>query len=145
MTDLLSPSPYAYLDGLSPSERQAEIYRRQHRANYDAERDEFTGSVIDTARRARDLQAELADYENLPEMVTGTCRNAVTGELARVTIWDREKGKSVCFDESYRTMCAELCEALDWALSRVDNFVVTEFVDADDALTKARKLMEGKG
>ena len=126
MTDPLSPSPYAYLDGLSPCERQAEIYRRQHRANYDAERDEFTGSVIDTARRARDLQAELAEERAL-----------------RVRAYRRLECDQAELD-SYRTICAELCEALDWALSRVDNFVVTEFVDADDALTKARKLMEGE-
>ena len=126
MTDPLSPSPYAYLDGLSPCERQAEIYRRQHRANYDAERDEFTGSVIDTARRARDLQVELAE------------------DRYALLCLDEQLKRDASERDTYRTMCAELCEALDWALSRVDNFVVTEFVDADDALTKARKLMEGE-
>lgn len=52
MTDILSPSPYSYLDALTPAERQAEIGRRQHQR-----REEW----CDDARRARDYQAELAE------------------------------------------------------------------------------------
>lgn len=54
MTDLLSPSPYAYLDALTPAERQAEIGRRQHQR-----REEW----CDDARRARNYQARIAELE----------------------------------------------------------------------------------
>ena len=139
MTDPLSPSPYAYLDGLSPCERQAEIYRRQHRANYDAERDEFTGSVIDTARRARDLQAELAAAKDLAG-----------------TNYEGAKGLAISLDratkdrDAYRTMCAELCEAANDTIERAQmwagalpNPVDRSLDRLDEALTKARKLLEG--
>ena len=52
LTDILSPSPYAYLDGLTPLARENAIKLRQHRADQEA--------TIALARRARDLQAELA-------------------------------------------------------------------------------------
>ena len=140
MTDLLSPSPYAYLDGLSPSERQAEIYRRQHRDNGD------TGSVIDTARRARDLQAEVeithASLENMVGLNADNCTKLIGAEEDL---------------DAYRTMCAELVEAASVFAATVE---VPEWISDDEeddpifkvrdlrrfsaALTKARKLMEGK-
>jgi hypothetical protein len=55
MSDLLSPSPYAYLDDIPPAERQAAIQLRQHRANAES------SSAVALARRARDYQAELAE------------------------------------------------------------------------------------
>lgn len=52
--EMLSESPYAVFDDLPPAERLAAIKLREHRRNADG------GSVIETARRARDLQAEKA-------------------------------------------------------------------------------------
>jgi hypothetical protein len=54
MSQLPSPSPYAYLDDLTPAERQAAIARRQHE-----QREEW----CDDARRARDYQARVAELE----------------------------------------------------------------------------------
>ena len=124
MTDLLSPSPYAYLDGLSPSERQAEIYRRQHRDNGD------TGSVIDTARRARDLQAEVeithASLENMVGLNADNCTKLIGAEEDL---------------DSYRTMCAELVEVFEKTYLMNDK---VRYPNAAAVLTKARKLLEGK-
>jgi chromosome segregation ATPase len=62
MTDLLSPSPYAYLDALTPAERQAAIARRQHERREDG---------CDDARRARDYQAENAALKDDMHAVFG--------------------------------------------------------------------------
>ena len=66
MTDILSPSPYAYLMDLAPIDRQREIYMRQHRANAES------GSAVDLARRARDYQARIAELETaLDDAIAG--------------------------------------------------------------------------
>ena len=151
MTDLLSPSPYAYLDVLSPSERQAEIYRRQHRENYDPEHDEFTGSVIDTARRARDLQAELTEAQeqcaDLAEQLLLRSESQQHKDLQAVMAAHNE---TLISRDSYRTMCAELCEAANDTIERAQmwagalpNPVDRSLDRLDEALTKARKLLEG--
>jgi hypothetical protein len=57
MTNLPSPSPYAYLDGSPPSERQSAIYLRHHRDYGGEDKDPLIG----LARRARAMQAELVE------------------------------------------------------------------------------------
>lgn len=62
MTDILSPSPYGWMDwDITPAGKQSLIYHQMHARNAG------TGSVIDTARRARDYQAKLAEIERIIE------------------------------------------------------------------------------
>ena len=127
MTELLSPSPYAYLDDLQPAERLAARRLQEHRRNAE------TGSVIDTTRRARDFQAELADAKHLNQM---NCALAV------------ERGGQ---RDSLRTMCAELIEAAGATVPYVSaclhgNTAHVARNDLDNlnaTLTRARKLLEG--
>jgi hypothetical protein len=95
MAEILSPSPYAEFSDLPTVERLAAIRLREHRANA------CGGSVIETARRARDLQAEnarLRDYNLELQSLVGT--------------------EQICFDhatknrDACRAMCAELVDAL---------------------------------
>lgn len=141
MSGILSPSPYGWMDVLKPSKRQEMIYKEMHRANYNEERGEFTGSVIDLARRARAYQAELA-------RMNAVC-DSYADENQRF-FDEREEFRKRGL--AFRAMCEELCEALE---PFSDKFLADdktmcawsaghkELGKAKDTLTRARKLMEG--
>jgi hypothetical protein len=145
MAEILSPSPYAIFDDLPPVERLAAIRLREHRANIDG------GSVVETARRARNLQAELAVMgERLLSVQDDCCELEMLADArcAEKQIVQEER-------DAYRSMCAELVEALVSEFPEISfqelpdkhpmtvNIKIGEYRSIAAALTKARKLLEG--
>jgi hypothetical protein len=99
MTDIISPSPYAYLGDLPPTERQAAIARRQHERRED---------WCDDASRARDYQARIAELEQ-------SCVNADEKDKA----WrEQSEEDSVIIDKLGEEICL-LRDDLDAALARI--------------------------
>ena len=82
-------------------------------------------------------------YAGLQEINSGLCRD-FNSLLVR-------ESKASDARDSYRTMCAELCEAANDTIERAQmwagalpNPVDRSLDRLDEALTKARKLLEGK-
>lgn len=77
MSEWLSPSPYGWHDwDITPAGKQTLIYHQMHNRN------NGTGSVIDTARRARDYQAKLAEIERIVDEYSHRYSEGSQGRVA---------------------------------------------------------------